>query len=156
MFGMMSPTLIAAAVSLAIGFGGGWVSNGWRLHAEIAQMQTQEAINLSNGLRDALDKTTRYQRTKDEALKKAESRAAANAASASAARTESDVLRQQLEASSTGIPQATHDSLARYTTTLSAVFGECQAAATGLAEKATGHASDIRKLSESWPTDEAK
>ena len=109
--------ILSAAVSLAIGFGGGWTTNGWRLGAEISQLQAQQAINLSNGLKTALDQTTRYQRTKDEALKKAESRAAANAVAAAAVRSESDGLRQQLESARSGIPQATHDSLRRYAAT---------------------------------------
>ena len=145
--------ILSAAVSLAIGFGGGWATNGWRLGAEISQLQAQQAINLSNGLKTALDQTIKFQKAKDEALKKAESRAAANAASASAARTESDRLRLQLDAASTNIPQATHDSLVRYTTTLSAVFGECQNSIRELAEKATGHASDSLTLQMSFPKD---
>lgn len=152
MFGLYQ-ILASVAVSLAIGFGGGWATNGWRLGAEISQLQAQQAINLSNGLKTALDQTIKFQKAKDEALKKAESRAAANAASASAARTESDRLRLQLESARSGIPQATHDSLRAYATTLSAVFGECQNSIRELAEKATGHASDVRKLTEAWPTD---
>jgi prophage DNA circulation protein len=155
MFGLYQ-ILASVAVSLAIGFGGGWATNGWRLGAEISQLQAQQAINLSNGLKTALDQTTKFQKAKDEALKKAEARALANSSLAAAARTESDVLRQQLESSRSNIPKATHDSLVRYTTTLSAVFGECQTEITGLGAKATGHTSDIRKLTDTWPTDKTE
>ena len=145
--------ILSAAVSLAIGFGGGWATNGWRLGAEISQLQAQQAINLSNGLKTALDQTTRYQRTKDEALKKAESRAAANAVAAAAVRSESDGLRAQLESARSGIPQATHDSLRAYATTLSAVFGECQREYETLGRNATSHASDSLTLQMSFPKD---
>jgi hypothetical protein len=35
----MNPTLIAGALALVIGFGGGWAVNGWRLNGEIADMK---------------------------------------------------------------------------------------------------------------------
>lgn len=152
MFGLYQ-ILASVAVSLVLGFGGGWATNGWRLGAEISQLQAQQAINLSNGLKTALDQTTRYQRTKDEALKKAESRAAANAVVAAAVRSESDGLRQQLESARSGIPQATHDSLRAYATTLSAVFGECQREYETLGRNATSHASDSLTLQMSFPKD---
>ena len=145
--------ILSAAVSLAIGFGGGWATNGWRLGAEISQLQAQQAINLSNGLKTALDQTIKFQKAKDEALKKAESRAAANAASASAARTESDRLRLQLESARSGIPQATHDSLRAYAATINTVFGECQREYEALGRHATSHASDSLTLQMSFPKD---
>jgi hypothetical protein len=145
--------LVASAISLAIGFGGGWATNGWRLGAEISQLQSQQAINLSNGLKTALEDTTRYQRNKDDALKKAESRAAAAAASAAANRAESDGLRAQLEQSRSSIPNATHDSLRAYATTINTVFGECQREYEALGRHATSHASDSLTLQMSWPKD---
>lgn len=148
--------LATFAVSLAIGFGGGWAANGWRLGAEIAQIKQEQSEAVTKGVQEALADTIKYQRKKDDALKKAESRAAANAAIAAAARTESDGLRDQLAASASNIPRATHDSLVRYATTLSAVFGECQAEITGLGTKATGHTSDVIKLTDSWPKKDAK
>lgn len=151
MFGAMNPTLIAALVSLALGFGGGWTSNGWRLNAEIAQIKKTQAEAVTKGVTESMEKTVQYQRKKDEALQKAESRAAANAASAATARAESDRLRALLASSSGTISRATHDSLVGYATALSDVFGECQAAAAGLAEKATGHAADVKTLMEAWP-----
>lgn len=35
----MNPTLIAGALALVIGFGGGWAVNGWRLNGEMADMK---------------------------------------------------------------------------------------------------------------------
>lgn len=150
MFGL-SPTLIAALMALALGFGGGWTANGWRLDAEIARMQSQAAINLSNSIRDAMAQTITYQKVKDDALKKAESRAAAAAVSAAANRAQSDGLRQQLAASASGIPRATHDSLRAHATTLGVVFGECQREYEALGRHATSHASDSLLLQMSWP-----
>ena len=150
MFGL-SPTLIAALAALALGFGGGWTANGLRLGAEIAHMQAQEAIRLSNGLKDALDKTTQYQRTKDEALKKAESRATANAVSAALADTESDKLRKQLDAAKSGISNANDSSLRAHAATLNTVFRECQREYEEMGRHATRYASDSLTLQMSWP-----
>ena len=143
--------LASVAVSLAIGFGGGWTANGWRLGAEIAQIKQEQSDAVTKGVQQALAETITYQRKKDDALKKAEARALANRDLAAAAASESDKLRDQLAASAGAIPRATHDSLVKYTTTLSTVFGECQTTVTGLAEKATGHASDVLKLTDAWP-----
>lgn len=148
---ILTPTLIAALVSLVLGFGGGWVSNGWRLDASISQLKLENSQELTKGLQMALDKTNTYQRTKDEAIKKAELRTSLYAASDLAARTESDRLRNQLAEANGTIGKATNDSLVKYTTTLGGVLNECQAAITGLAEKATGHASDVQTLMDAWP-----
>lgn len=156
MFTMMNPTLIAALVGLVLGFGGGWASNGWKLEAEIARMQAQGAVDLANSLKDALDQTVRFQRTKDEAIKKAESRAAANAASAATARTESERLRDMLAANSGAIPRATHASLQSYATTLSDVYGECVSKYQSLGAEADKYTSDLRTLTDAWPKKDTK
>ena len=145
--------IAGAALAAAACFGAGWTANGWRLDAEISHMQTQAAINLSNSLKDALDQTVKYQRSKDDAIKKAESRAAAAAVSAAANRAESDGLRTQLELSRSSIPDATGDSLRAYATTLNTVFGECQREYEALGRHATSHASDSLTLQMSWPKD---
>lgn len=155
MFGLYQ-LLVASAISLALGFGGGWATNGWRLGAEIAQIKQDQAQAVTKSVQEALADTITYQRKKDEALKRAEARAVASRNLAAAAASESDKLRDQLAASASNIPRATHDSLVRYATTLSSVFGECQAEVTGLEAKATGHASDVIKLTDSWPKKDAK
>lgn len=40
---MIKPLLITGAVALALGFGGGWMVNGWRLNADIADLKTNAA-----------------------------------------------------------------------------------------------------------------
>lgn len=156
MFTMMNPTLIAALVGLVLGFGGGWTANGWRLDAEISRMQTQAAIDLSNSLKDAMDQSIKYQRNKDDALKKAERRAVDNSRLAASAAAESDKLRVQLANSASDIPRATHDSLVSYATTLNTVFGECRSNYEAMGRTATGHASDVQTLTDAWPKKDAK
>ena len=152
MFGVYE-LLATFAVSLALGFGGGWTANGWRLGAEIAQIKQDQSDAVTKGVQQALADTIKYQRTKDEAIKKAESRAAIAAASAAANRAESDGLRAQLEQSRSSIPNATHDSLRAYATTINTVFGECQREYEALGRHATSHASDSLTLQMSWPKD---
>lgn len=148
--------LVASAISLALGFGGGWATNGWRLGAEIAQIKQEQSEAVTKGVQKALADTVSYQRKKDDALKKAESRAAANAAAAAAARTESDGLRDQLVASSANIPRATHDSLQSYASTITTVFSQCVERYQWVAAKADQHASDVQTLTDSWPKKDAK
>ena len=157
MFGLYQ-ILASVAVSLAIGFGGGWATNGWRLGAEISQLQAQQAINLSNGLKTALDQTIKFQKAKDEALKKAESRAAANAASASAARTESDGLRDDLATARAGLPSPAPDASgnnpsaeSRLLDTMAAGIERLSQRGEEIARAANGHASDTLTLQQAWP-----
>ena len=152
MFGVYE-LLATFAVSLALGFGGGWTANGWRLGAEIAQIKQDQSDAVTKGVQQALADTIKYQRTKDDAIKKAESRAAIAAASAAANRAESDGLRTQLESAKSGIPGATHDSIRAYAATLNTVFGECQREYEALGRHATSHASDSLTLQMSWPKD---
>ena len=151
MLGFLSPTLIAVIASVAIGFGSGWTINGMRLGAEISHMQTQAAINLSNSLKDALDQTVKFQRTKDEALQKAERRALDNSRSAIASRAESDRLRNLLAANASSIDRATHASLQSYASTLSDVYGECVSKYQALGAEADKYTSDLRTLTDAWP-----
>lgn len=152
MFGVYE-LLATFAVSLALGFGGGWTANGWRLGAEIAQIKQDQSDAVTKGVQQALADTVKYQRSKDDAIKKAESRAAAAAVSAAANRAQSDGLRAQLELSRSRIPDATGDSLRSYATTINTVFGECQREYEALGRHATSHASDSLTLQMSWPKD---
>lgn len=147
----MSPTLIAALVSIVIGFGGGWVSNGWRLDAKIATIKQQNSEAVTEKVKEALAETVKYQKAKDEALKKAEQRAILAAASDSAARAKSERLQSQLDSAAANIPVATYDSLRAYATTLNSVFGECQREYREMGKEATGHASSSLTLQMMFP-----
>lgn len=147
----MYQTLIAAIAALALGFGSGWATNGWRLGAEISHIKEQAATNLTNSLQEALKETTQYQRKKDEAIKRAQSSLADRDTRLSAADSELKRMQQLLSESATNIPRATHDSLVKHATTLSTVYQECGRELKTLGGNAEGHTIDIQTLTASFP-----
>ena len=48
-------TLIAGALAVVLGFGAGWVSNGWRLNGEISDIKAQQATDEATKAQTAVD-----------------------------------------------------------------------------------------------------
>lgn len=145
-----TPTLIAAAVSLAIGLATGWTANGWRLNARIDQMLARHSLDLSRATEAAMNESTRLQKLKDEALNEANKIAQKNASAAANARFELDRVRKQL-ANSVTIGSSTCSSTRAYAGTLADVFGECSARLLEVAKEADGHALDSRTCHNAFP-----
>lgn len=61
-------------------------------------------------------------------------------------------LRDTLAAIRSGVPSATVDSLGKSVAALSTVLADCSGRYQGMAEIADRHASDVKTLSEAWPT----
>lgn len=141
---------IIGAVAFAAFFSG-WMVNGWRLDAEISKIHEENATATAAATTAAMQETERLQRIKDAALKEAAKRARENAAAASAARTERDGLQSQLAAATTALSNSTCDASREYGTTVSNLFQQCTGRLTDVAEKADGHATDARTLSDAWP-----
>ena len=70
---------------------------------------------------------------------------------ARAARAESDSLRAQLSDAARRIADAPPATVAEYATTVGELLAVCSRERTLFAEKADGHASDVRTLIEAWP-----
>jgi hypothetical protein len=133
-------------------FGWGGI-NAYRVNsaqADLAQMQKDQAVAVSEASRRALSVSNTMQRKKDEAIKQATTRAAENAAAAGRAKSELARLR---ESSAIGAGNAVTSIAAcsEYTATANAVLNECAGALVELAVQADGHASDVRTLTGSWP-----
>lgn len=143
----MRLALIAALAAFVAGF----LVQGWRMDAQIAEIEATNAKAQSEAAAQAAADTARMQKDKDNALRQATIKAAQNAVAANSARTELDRLRKQQDATATAMPDATCASVRDYAATLNTVFGECTAALESLARKADGHALDQRTLSESFP-----
>jgi hypothetical protein len=137
----------AAAALVLIGAG---VVLGLRIgEARLDAYKVAESKAVIQGLKDAAALTKAFQLKKDEALHAANLRAKKAMGDAAAVRAVNDGLRDQLSAAD--VSRASLSSLRLYTTTLSAVFGECTRSVEGLAGKATGHASDALTFEQSWP-----
>ena len=146
----------AAILGLALGFGGGWTTNGWRLSATISKIEKNQSDAVTAGVTQALNETLAYQRKKDEALKIAERRAVSNANDAAVAGPEFGKVGTQLATNASSIDRATHDSLKSYATSISDVFDKCVNRYQAVADQATKHASDVDTLVDSWPKKETK
>lgn len=146
----MKLTLIVSLTAALIAGIAGWTANGWRLNAKIDRMVAEHSDQLAKANADALTKYQQMEKQKQEALDEANRIAQRNANAASAARAESERLRNQI-ASASSVSTATVASLRAYTTTLTTVFGECVRDLEELAKTADGHALDSRTLRGAWP-----
>jgi len=96
----MTPHVVVAAVVLAVGFGAGWTTNGWRLGKQIATTQAEHAQALATAesaarAREQTLVTAKHQAEEAHAVTKKQSQRAI-----AGARTELDRLRDVLAARS--------------------------------------------------------
>lgn len=150
LFNLIPGILWAAICAGLFGWGG---INAYRVNSaqtEIAQMQKDQAVAVSEASRRALSVSNTLQRTKDEAIKAAQTRAAENAAAAGRAKSELARLRES-SAIGAGHASTSDSACTQYAATANTVLNECAGALVELAEKADGHSSDVRTLTGSWP-----
>ncbi|QNP60534.1 hypothetical protein [Paenacidovorax monticola] len=86
-----------------------------------------------------------------EALNEARTRSIALGRDRDAARAESDGLRSQLSDAARRIADAPPAAVVEYAATVNQLFAECSRSYQGMAEKADGHAADVRALGGAWP-----
>lgn len=144
-------TLILTMTAALVTGVAGWTANGWRLNAKIDRMMADHETASALAHKAALDRYAELERQKQEAVNEANRIAQRNARAAASARAESERLRNQVAAASSGVSTATAASLRDYAATLSTVFGECVTELEGLAKTADGHALDSRTLRQAWP-----
>ena len=138
-------------IGLVVGGGvGGWFVNGWRLEAEIEQINRQHAEAVVEASRLSLLATRRMQDAANETVKQAQQQAKANAVAVAGARRESDRLRQQIAASGATVSSSSIPALDAYTQTLGVVFSECVREYSEVAGKADAHALDADTLYNTW------
>ena len=145
-----------AIVAGALAFGAGWQTQAWRYDAQIADMQASHAKASADAAQKAMDQTIKMQRTKDDAIKAAEQRAAKNAAAADSARRAADSLRSNLYSFRASLPGLTKPAAAVAADTAAELFGQCAGALTDVAAKADAHAGDALMLIEAWPKSEPR
>lgn len=142
--------LLIAAVAVALGFA--W--NGFIKHEQ--NIGYQKAVAEYNvkliEAKERADKrerelTAQVQEAQANGLKREETIKALAAAVGKS----SDSLRNTANAIRLGLPHATVEAARTAADAFTAVFSECQGRYGSLAEKADGHASDVRTLEEAWP-----
>lgn len=142
---------IAAGLLLVLAFAAGWAVNGWRADSKISLLKKERAEQAMRAGASALASYSRMEKIKDEAIKSAQGRAAANAADAGRAAVAVDGLRKQLATVPTRIAAATRSAVDEYAATAGELLGACTAEYQWMAKQADGHANDARMISEAWP-----
>ena len=143
--------IAAAAIAGVLAFGAAWQVQAWRYGEQIATIKQQHTDASLSSARNALKLTEHYRENADDAVKKAEARAAQNKRDADRLRTELDGLRGDLADVPDRIRNASREAVDQYAATATVVFGECAARYSELAGTAAGHASDVQTMMEAWP-----
>lgn len=144
-------TFKLVAAGLVVGFIIAYVTQSWRYEAKIATMVAVNATAVAEATETAMQQTVEMQRTKDEALRKANDQIKRNRVAADNAKSELNLLLNQQREASTAMSTATREAITHYTSTVSTIFGECATAIEAMATKADGHAVDALVLENSWP-----
>ena len=146
-------THLAAAAIAALA---AWFFQDNRYTAELAGLRLEHAdavIKATSTLRAEQHAiTTKY----EGALNAARARETFLRRDTDAARAESDSLREQLSYAARRIADAPPAAVAEYATTVGELLSVCSRERTLFAEKADGHASDVRTLTEAWPVTPAQ
>lgn len=141
-------THVAAAIVAALC---AWAFQANRYTAEISEIRLDQANARGDAIAAARGAETTFNRRIEEARNAATTREIALRRDAAAARAESDGLRGQLTDAARRIAQAPEPAVREYAATVSELFGECSRRYIEVADKAAGHASDVRTLIEAWP-----
>lgn len=151
---MISPTIIKALLIAAVAVALGFAWNGFIKHEQNVGYQKAVAeynVKLIEA-KERADKrerelTAQVKEAQDNGLKREETiRTLAAAVGKS-----SDSLRNTANAIRLGLPNATVEAARTAADAFAAVFTECQGRYGALAERADGHANDVRTLEEAWP-----
>ena len=151
---MISPTIIKALLIAAVAVALGFAWNGFIKHEQ--NIGYQKAVAEYNvkllEAKEAADKreqelSAQVQEAQANGLKREETIKALAAAVGKS----SDSLRNTANAIRLGLPLATVEAARTAADAFATVFSECQGRYGALAEKADGHANDVRTLEEAWP-----
>ena len=89
--------LAAYALACALLFGAGWIAQGWRLNAQIAQIEADQAQALTAAIQQARAEEQRRQVALEGIRKDAQDQITVAAADAAAAHAAADGMQQQLD-----------------------------------------------------------
>ena len=140
-----------ALVAVAIGFAGGWETQGWRLSEQIADIEraSAEASAKAQAAARAAEQSfaQQLQKAHDESAKR-ETQLRADAA---AARRTADGLRGTLYEFRASLPNAPTSALIARADTAAELLGACADEYRSVAEAADRIASDRQTLIDAWP-----
>lgn len=151
---MMPGLYVFAAVGIvagALGFAGGWQTQGWRLGEQIAALKNQQAETVNTATREARATESRRFTNVQEAVNAAQTRAQTARRDADRARTELDRLRDATRATRGGVPGESASACTQRADTAADLLSQCAGAYLNLAGEADRLNADRLMLLESWP-----
>lgn len=151
---MMPGLYVFAAVGIvagALGFAGGWQTQGWRLGEQISKIKSDQLEAVNDAVREARATESRRFTNVQEAVNAAQTRAQTARRDADRARSELDRLRDTTRATRGGVPGESAAACAARADTASELLATCAGAYLDLARHADYHANDARTLIEAWP-----
>ena len=143
---------IALSLLLVLAFAAGWLVNSWRGDAAMSLLKKEHSEQVARNSVASLLTYSRMEKTKDDAIKSAQARAATLQADAGRATAAADGLRKQLATANLRIATATRTAVDEYAATAGELLNSCTAEYRAVAAAADGHANDARLISEAWPT----
>ena len=151
---MISPAVIKALLIAAVAVALGFAWNGFIKHEQgigydraVAEYNVKLLAAKEAADRREQELTTQVQEAQANGLKREETIKALAAAVGKS----SDSLRNTANAIRLGLPHATVEAARTAADAFATVFTDCQRRYADVAEKADGHASDVRTLEEAWP-----
>ena len=151
---MISPTIIKALLIAAVAVALGFAWNGFIKHEQnigydraVAEYNVKLLAAKEAADRREQELTTQVQEAQANGLKREETIKSLAAAVGKS----SDSLRNTANAIRLGLPHATVEAARTAADAFATVFTDCQRRYADVAEKADGHASDVRTLEEAWP-----
>lgn len=141
-----------AVVAVALGFAGGWKTQGWRLGEQIADIEraSAEASAKAQAAARAAEQSfaLQLQKAQDESAKR-ETKLRADVADA---RRSVDGLRGTLYNFRASLPNAAPAAVIARADTAAELLGTCVSEYRGVAESADRHAADAVMLLDAWPS----
>lgn len=147
----MNLTLITHLIAVVVAAAGTWVFQDVRWRADVAEIRLQASDERLRAVTKTRADERAINKTYVEALNEARTRAIALGRDRDAALAESDGLRDQAADAARRLASAPPAAVLEYASTVNQLFTECSRSYQGMAEKADGHAADVRALDGAWP-----
>ena len=142
---------IAFGLLLVLAFAAGWLVNGWRADAAMSLLKKEQSEQVARNSAASLLTYSRMEKTKDEAIQQAQTRADALKADAGRATAAADGLRKQLSTANLRITTASRATVDEYAATAGELLNSCTAEYRAVAAAADEHANAQRLMLEAWP-----
>lgn len=148
---MMQGYIIAAVIGAASAGIGAWQVQGWRYGVQIAEIEASHAKAVQASIDAAREKQKEITDGYIKALNDARTREANLRRDVAVASDAVNSLRKQAADAARQLANQPTATVVIYATAASELLSECSAEYQRLAEKADGHAADVKTLIEAWP-----